>query len=354
MARFFRLIFTAVLLVIIFTGPSMGQGEAGASSLIIPPSARANALGQSFVALVDDATSLWWNPAGMAFIDKSAYDLMYTQLVPDLASDVSYQYYGGIYRLGGFAVIGAAIQYLAYGEWEATGEDARSLGIASSYEFVPTIGGAIKVTDDISFGMNLKFIYINLAPAWATVEGTPGTGHSVAVDFGGLWKVPDFRLGAFRFGGFWKIPAFGWDGLYNISRLNLGIAVSNIGPSVTFQNRDQAAHLPRNLRIGFAYTPVANEITTVTVVGDINKSLVDYFSEEDYDRSNTYHGGFEVIYVDLLVIRAGYVHDKDGDIRDTTYGLGFLFNKMLRIDYASVPQASDLARVHRWSIGVTF
>ena len=339
MIRYLRLISIVVLLLPVFTGSSMAQGEAGASSLIIPPGARANALGQSYVAIADDATCLWWNPAGMAFIDNMAFDVMHSQLVPDLASDVFYEYVGGVYAIKGFAVIGASIQYLNYGEWDATGQTGEDLGTASSYEVVPTIGGAIKITDDISIGMNMKYIYVSLAPDWAIQDDRGGGGQasSVAVDFGGLWRVPAFKVGGFE-----------------IARLNLGLAVSNIGPALTFVNPgEQAAHLPRNLRFGFAYTPILNENAVLTIAADVNKSLIDYWSDEDYKRSNTYHGGVEGIYAQLLVVRAGYVYDKDGDITDMTYGIGFLFNRF-RIDYASVPQASDLGRVHRWSVGVTF
>ncbi|MBN2071451.1 MAG: PorV/PorQ family protein [Candidatus Krumholzibacteriota bacterium] len=337
MIRSLRLISVSLVLVLAFSGSLSAQGEAGASSLIIPPGARANAMGQSFVAIADDATCLWWNPAGMAFIDRMAFDLMHTQLVPDLASDVFYEYAGWVYAIKGFAVIGAAIQYLSYGDWDATGQVGEFLGTASSYEVVPTVGGAIKITNDISVGMNLKFVYVNLAPKWATQDGQAGQGSSVAVDFGGLWRIPTFSVLG-----------------YEISRLNLGLALSNLGPALTYINPgEQAAPLPRNLRVGFAYTPVMSESAGLTVVADINKSLVEYFSDNDYNRSNTYHMGAEGIYANLLVIRGGYVYDNDGDIKDMTYGIGFLFNKF-RIDYASVPQASDLGRVHRWSFGMTF
>lgn len=336
MARSFKIIVSAMLLTFIATGSVMAQGEAGASSLIIPPSARANAMGQAFVAISDDATSLWWNPAGMAFADK-VVDFMHTQLVPDLASDVFFDYLGFVYKLEGFAVIGANIQYLSYGEWEAVSEANVSLGKAKSYEVVPTIGGAIKITDDIAVGMNLKFIYVNLAPAWATVEEVDGIGHSVGVDFGGIWRVPEFSIAG-----------------YPIKKFNIGMCFSNLGPSLTYKNRDQAAPLPRNLRVGIAVTPVQNEIGEITIVADVNKSLVDYGTEEDYNRSNTYHAGAEFIYANLLIVRGGYIHDKDGDIVAPTYGLGFMLNNKLRIDFASIPQASDLARVYRWSIGYNF
>jgi hypothetical protein len=179
--------------------------------------------------------------------------------------------------------------------------------------------------------MILKFIYIDLAPASVTVEGQPGRGHSVAVDVGGLWKVPEFSVGGFK-----------------VSRLNLGLAFSNLGPSVTFINAEQAADLPRNFRLGFAYSPFYTEASKLTVAADVNKPLV------VWERSNTYHVGAEFVYIDLISVRAGYMHDKDGNIMSPTYGLGFSFNKRYRLDWASIPQAMELGRVHRWSIGATF
>lgn len=288
-------------------------------------------MGQSSVAIADDATAMWWNPAGIGFVQNAAIDLMHSQLVPDLASDVFFEYIGGIYRIEGIGVIGAAVQYLTYGEWTHTALTPEDLGTASSWEIAPMIGGAVRLGNQLAIGMNLKFVYISLAPAWATIEGTSGTGHSVAVDFGGMWKIPDFAV--------LGLP---------IRRLNLGVAVTNLGPSITFINRDQAADLPRNLRGGFAYTPVLGEAARLTIAAELNRPLV------DFERSNTYHGGAEFVYAELIAVRAGYVYDKDGNIKDPTYGLGFMFNNRVRIDWASVPQSEELARVHRWSLGFTF
>ncbi len=319
-----------LLLLGVTTGSVMAQGEAGASSLIIPPGARANAMGQAYVAIADDATGIWWNPAGLAGQNRTI-DLMHSQLVPDLASDVFYEYIGGVYRLEGIGVIGAAIHYLTYGKWTHTKTGPEELGEASSWEIAPTVSGALKISESIWVGMNLKFIYVSLAPSWATLEGQDGTGHSVAIDLGGLWKVPEFNL-------------FG----YGVRRLSLGLCVSNLGPSITYVNRDQAADLPRNLKVGFAYSPIYDEVSKFTILADVNRPLV------DFDRSETFHFGSEFVYSDLLALRIGYVHDQDGYIKDYTYGLGFIFNNRFRIDYASVPQAEDLSRVHRWSMGVTF
>ena len=329
---FKKLILSAALLLAIALGAGTvwAQGEAGASSLIIPPGARANAMGQSYVAIADDATAIWWNPAGLAFIHRSM-DLMHSQLVPTLASDVFFEFVGGAWSVEGLGTVGASLDYLTYGSWEGTDPNNVYLGKFTSWEAAPTIGAGVKIMEGLGVGMNLKFVYIDLAPAQATIEGQKGVGHSVAVDFGALWKVPSFNLGGFE-----------------VSRLNLGLAVSNLGPSITFINRDQAAPLPRDLRVGFAYSPVATKVAQITVASDLERPLV------EFKRSQIYHVGAEFMYVNLIAVRAGYIHDRDGAIKALSYGLGFSFNKRYRLDWASVPQAGEIGNVQRWSFGVTF
>jgi hypothetical protein len=320
-----------VLVLTVTAGALHAQGEAGAQCLIIPPSARANALGQCYVAIADDATGSWWNPGGLAFVNV-AVDLMHSQLVPELASDVNYEYLGGVAKIGGLGTVGGSLIFLTYGKWEGTDQNNASTGTFSSWEIAPTLSGAVKVFDNLGVGMNLKFIYIDLAPASATVEKQAGRGHSIALDLGGLWKVPDFKV-------------FG----YKVSRLNLGLCVSNIGPAISFVNVDQAASLPRNLRAGLAYTPYSDEVGRVTVAAEFDRPLVEFTGSH-----NTYHVGAEFAYIDLIMLRVGYLHDRDGNIMDPTYGLGFSFNKIFRLDWASVPQAKELGRVNRWSLGITF
>ena len=82
------------------------------------------------------------------------------------------------------------------------------------------------------------------------------------------------------------------------------------------------------------------------------KLLVD--SGVDKRRSEVWHVGTEYRYVNLLAGRVGYVYDRDADFSDFTYGLGFIYKDKLSLDYANVPQAKSLDRVHRWSLYFTF
>ncbi|MFN3821922.1 MAG: hypothetical protein ACK4OO_06270, partial [bacterium] len=44
-----------------------GVGEATAIFLLISPGARAGGMGEAFVAMANDATATWWNPAGLSW-----------------------------------------------------------------------------------------------------------------------------------------------------------------------------------------------------------------------------------------------------------------------------------------------
>ena len=74
-----------VLLVPCLAGTAFAQGTG--RSLDIQPGARQNGMGAAGVALDEDATGVtWWNPAGLGFVNKSAVEVTYAQLVPGLAT----------------------------------------------------------------------------------------------------------------------------------------------------------------------------------------------------------------------------------------------------------------------------
>ncbi|MCA9728067.1 MAG: hypothetical protein KC729_10320, partial [Candidatus Eisenbacteria bacterium] len=57
----------AGLLAVAFAHGEVAAQTSGAQSLNITPGARADGMGRAFVALPDDATANWWNPAALAW-----------------------------------------------------------------------------------------------------------------------------------------------------------------------------------------------------------------------------------------------------------------------------------------------
>lgn len=326
-----KLVVLAVLalsIAVIWTD-AFAVGEATAPSLIIPPGARANGMGESFVSLADDATAAWWNPGGLAFIEGNNLAFMHSQLVPDLATDVYYEYLGYSRSFSGLGTLGFSFIYLTYGESIGKkGPEAPEIPF-NSWEGALMASYGMNLMENLGFGLSMKFIYADLAPADVTPTGREGAGSSIALDLGALWKLPA-----------WKTQ--------------VGVALTNLGPDVNYEDKEQPNHLPLNLRIGTSFHALSDEISNLIFTVELEQSLV-WLLHDDIDtrRSEIYHAGAEYRYINLLAGRVGYIYDDDGDFNSATYGLGFMY-KNFKFDYANVPQSTELDRVHRWSLTVAF
>jgi Type IX secretion system protein PorV len=309
---------------------AFAQAEAGVPSLTIPPGARANGMGEAFVAVSDDATAGWWNAGGLAFIKTRNLAFMHSSLVPDLVNDVYYEYLGYASPAGDVGVWSASVIFLNYGKSQATDDQGNDRGTFTSWEGSLNASFAMQFGDRLGLGASMKFIRVDYAPANVTIENVQGAGTSFAVDLGALYK-------------------------FEKPKINLGLAVTNMGPNIAFIDREQSDPLPITARFGAAYTAVADDISNLLVTADVEQSLVWLVdSNVTQRRSEVWHAGVEYRYVNLLAGRVGYVYDKDGNFKDATYGLGFIYKDKLSLDYANVPQAQSLERVHRWSLYFTF
>jgi hypothetical protein len=288
-------------------------------SLDIQPGGRQNGMGAAGVAQPDDATGVtWWNPAGLGFVDRSAVELTYAQLVPGLATDVSYNYATWVKPMGGWGAMALNMIFLSYGT--SPGYDPNNVftGDFSSNEWAPQISYGTRILPDLAVGATLKYVRIQLAPS-----GQHGVGSTFALDMGGLYKIP-------------------------AAHLNFGVNLQNMGPSVTFINEDQASPLSRNLKMGVAWEAFTQKQFSFTMVGDFNQSMVT-------NAFRVYNGGAELRFAEQLSGRVGYYYDPLGEIQDMTYGLGINWHS-LSIDFASIPQAknSGLENVKKITLGYRF
>jgi len=311
-------------MLLLVAAPALAS-VAGVHSLQIPPGARANGLGEASVAIANDATAPWWNPAGLGFMKGRTLGLMHSQLVPDLAPDIYYEYLGWISHMEGWGSYSVSIIYLSYGKSVITEDSPEELGTFTSFEVVPTLSYGVQLSKDIAVGLSLKYARVDLAPEYAILdfEGK-GAGTSMAVDFGAL---------------------------YRLGNTNFGAVVNNIGPNISFINNEQSDPLPRHVKMGVAHTYYLPEnLGHVLATFDYSKMIVE-------GGPTTLHGGVEFQYSDIFALRVGRVEDPDGDITDFTYGAGFHVKWAERdifFDYANIPQASDLERVHRLSLELLF
>jgi hypothetical protein len=319
--------------------PAAAQSSAGGASLFITPSARADGMGRAFVSIADDASAVWWNPAGLAFIKEREAMTNYAKLVPDLADDVFYLYLGYVQPSKSWGTLGGNIVYLSYGQNQITRPNdngvSDSVGTFTSYEVAPTLSFGTSLSDVVGVGFSVKFLYVNLAPGYAlqesgiaTSSSVSGTGSSVAVDFGILAK-PRIKMGD------------------KDLELGIGAMVQNLGPSISFVDQANSDPLPRNIHIGVSGTYHIQKGYSATFAANLQQPIV---TKKDH---GIWHVGAEALLAGTLAGRVGYIYDSEGDITAPTFGLGVYLNQ-LQIDFASVPQATGLARVKKFALGVRF
>ena len=305
----------ALGLAVAATAHAQGTGR----SLDIQPGARQNGMGATGVAIADDATGVtWWNPAGLGFVTKSAIDLTYAQLVPGLASDVNYNYATFVRPTSGWGGLALGLVFLSYGTSEGTDPFGNPTGTFTSNEVSPALYYGTKLLPDLSVGASLKYIRIQLAP-----QSLSGVGSTFGLDLAALYRIP-------------------------AARLNFGLNVQNLGPSVTFINEDERSPLSRNIKAGFAWDAYDKEGFRLLAAGDFDQSLV---TSQFYQL----HGGIELKYTDQIAGRVGYYYDPLGQLEGLTYGLGLGW-KGLSVDFGSIPQAKDsgLPNVSKITLGYRF
>lgn len=325
----------------LWTTPVLAVPGAGAIALEFPMGARYNGLGEAGVALSQDATSVWWNPGGLAFatdIHRRSIHAMQSKLVPDLADDIALYWGGYVSKLGTSGNFGASITYLDMGEQISTDDAGVEGDTFSSYMFAFGLAYGTKLTPNVGVGLGVKYYADKLADDDVLQDQTGGSGDTFAIDAGLLWKVPTMKM-------------------------NVGVAISNIGPNIKHVDAEQSDPLPRKMTVGVAYGLYTSEAASMLLVADYLVPLVKWDSGDDdpgfgpdFDETE-WGAGIEWGYVQSLFLRLGYKKGT-GEIEDYTWGMGVdlarWVGQNIEFGFASVPQAKGLDRVSRFSLGFNF
>ena len=339
---------------------AFAQGEAAVPFLLISPGASYGALGEAGVAYTNDANAVFWNPAGLAYqYDNPQADkpgqvtFMHAKWLPQFNfSDLFYEYAAGRYYIDGIGMLGTSITFLNLGQNVWTDEQGNELGTFDSFEWALTVSYATKIIENVSIGVNAKFIQSNLSNVNVGAENQDGSASSFAVDVGAMWK-PDYKI------------------LNN--RLTLGLNVSNIGPKISYIDDKQADPLPTNLKAGLSYKIFDDEFNKLTFVYDMNKLMVvkDSLGHSDNVFEALFYSawaegswsditssfGLEYWYGDLIALRAGWFYEdpNNGGRNFTTFGAGIKYS-IFGVDFAYIAgdDESPLSGTMRFSLAVSF
>ncbi len=313
---------------------TLGGQRVGTSSgdfLKIGMGAKAAAMGEAFIAIADDPSTLYWNPAGLALISDRAFLVSHTAWF----TDVNIEYLAvavPVDQLAG-GVVGMQVGGLSTDLDETTELEPDGTGRSFSYsDLVIGLGYARYFTDKFAFGTNVKLFREDLG---SEVGG--GVVTSWLADVGTVYHI------GFR-------------------ETNFAVVITNFGPDL-----DPSEGYPRVTRtsgfarsqdtgfIGFA-PPTAFKIglaSTLYQTEDL-KGVGTLEMNRPGDNAETLKLGTEFIVRDRLALRVGY--NTNADELKFSGGAGFRIvrgQQYGQVDYAFT-QSDNFGRVDRIALTVGF
>jgi hypothetical protein len=372
---------------LLFLAPAIIHAQVAITAvpfLQIEPDSRGAGMGNTGVALADNASALFWNPAGLAFQRGSNQaSITHSNWLANFnVSDLFYDYIVGKYYIEGIGTIGAHLTYLNLGEQVVTRADGpEPISRFNSYELA--LGGSYgyQVNKNLGLGASLRLIYSSLASGTSIAAQKVNPGSSVAVDLSFLYKTDVFALG-------------GRD-----ARFSFGTNLSNIGPGIQYTDNAQKDPLPTVLRFGWSFDLDLDDdgINRITIANDISKIMArtepkystnpdgsidtarvaagpieaifnSWSSFERFDGQNTVEvglmqqfmigAGMEYWYNDQFALRGGYYFEdpQNGDREYITFGAGIRYN-FLGVDFSyikTLEQDHPLANTLRFSLLIDF
>ena len=313
------------------------RGTSMAAFLKIGQGARAVSMGSAFVGIADDATSIYWNVAGIARLGHNSLVFDHT----DWIADLKYNFLAGTVSLGDYGTLGLSLTASDYGEMKVTTVDEpEGTGeVFSVNDFALSLAWAYNLTDAFTIGFNPKVVYESI---WKT------SGYAIGIDMGILYNTPfkGFTLGM-------SITNFA-------SKMRLlgtsEIVLYDPDPSTTGNNGRIPAQyyteywsLPLVFTIGVSYKAFESYN---------NKLVIDVDAHHPSDNYESVSLGGEYTFRQMFSLRAGYksLFLKDAE-ESFTLGAGFhqqiLGNVTLRVDYAFL-KFGRLNDVHKFSLGIDF
>lgn len=313
---------------------TLGGQRVGTSSgdfLKIGMGAKAVGLGESFIAIADDPSALYWNPAGIVQAEGRQVHFSHTAWFADVNIEYA-AYVMPVPRLaGGVAGIQAAGLWTELDETTELSPDGTGRSFTYS-DFVLGVGYARYFTDKFAFGANLKLFREDLG---SEVGG--GVVTTWLADVGTIYHVGiremTFAVVITNFGPDLD-PADGYD------------RISRTGGAPTVQETEFIGFAPPTaFKIGLSSRLYETE--GLRGIGSIEMN-------RPGDNEETLKLGTEVLVRERLALRIGY--DTNADELKLSGGAGLRVGRGARtgaVDYAFT-HSENFGRIDRISLSVGF
>ena len=319
--------------------------------LLISPDSRSAAMGDLGAATSADANSIHWNASKLAFIEgDGGMAISAAPWLRQLVPDIWFYYMSGYKKIDDKSTIGMSLRYFTLGNIQFTDNQGTSTGDYEPKEFALDGAYARKLSDNLSLGVALRFVFYDLARGQVGSSGTEiKEGTAGAGDISMTYKN-DVKLGERDFD------------------YTIGGNISNIGNKITYTTEANRDFIPVNLRLGTFWNTQIDEYNEIGFGVDFNKLLVPT-PQYEYDSLGEISGrviaddplingmlssfndapggfkeelneitisaGLEYWYAKQFALRAGYFYEADtkGSRKYMTFGAGLKYN-VFQIDAA--------------------
>lgn len=351
----------------------------GVTSLSIAPDARGAAMGDIGAATDPDINSQYWNPSKYAFAySQGAIGLSYTPWLRKLVNDIFLGSLAGYCKIGSQdnQAISASLRYFSLGEVNTSTSGGGTGQSLNPYEMAFDLGYSRKLSEKFSMGVTFRYIFSDLGFSDSYAGDQSKGASAFAADISGYFTT---------------YPIIG----RNECQWSWGWNISNIGTKVSYNNGENPAFLPTNLRLGTTFTFPLADYHNLSLSLDFNKLLVPTRPREsDYDdtpegqieylnaledwqnmspitgifksfsdapggfkeelREINYSIGAEYSYNQQFFLRAGYYHESQfkGNRQYFGIGAGFSLN-VVRLDASymmATAQTSPLDQTLRFTL----
>ena len=172
--------FKYILLLCCAVAQLWAVGEAGAIFLLIAPGAGPQGSGEAQVAKADDVYASYYNPAGLGFLKGKEAAGMHVQWLPNLATDLYYEFLAYRHYIEGLGSVGGHIIFLNLGEQIGMDEFGNPTTNWSSYMAAISGSFGTLLSETSTIGFNFKVFHQKLSDH--VVGNEEGKGYST--DFG--------------------------------------------------------------------------------------------------------------------------------------------------------------------------
>ncbi len=372
-----RILTFLVLIAVILLPISVSAqvGITGVPFLQIEPDSRGAGMGNTGVALADNAAAMFWNPAGLAFQRDNQASITHSNWLAGFqVDDLFYDYVVVKQYIEGIGTIGGHLTFLNLGEQAETRESSEIISRFNSYELALGFSYGFEINENFALGTSLRVIYSSLASGTSVSEQKVNPGSSVGVDAAALYRTNPFNIGTSK-----AVASF-------------GINLSNLGPGIQYSDNAQEDPIPTVLRFGPALRISLDEdnINEITIAADVSKimarkdafevpsadtTIIEYRSVgplnalveswETYTRPDNgvqlgvleqfmIGAGLEYWYNQRFAVRGGYYYEdpQNGDREYITFGAGLRYNQF-GIDFSYIKTLESdhpLANTLRFSV----